>query len=183
VKKIAAILLILLLAFNWYGYKIVISAMQDHADRKLEALLDNSEYDESQLIEIRVTMNMPYQQRFTEYERTYGEVDIDGKSYTYVKRKVEGDVVILKCIANKSKQQLKTIDNNFTKANSGIDTDHPGKQQQQSSFAKNFWSEYDGQPAFNTICKFVILNRSAFTGYSFYIPEVNSNTPHQPPEC
>jgi hypothetical protein len=181
-KKIAAILLILLLAFNWYGYRIVISLMQDKADRKLEALLDNSEYDESQLIEIRVTMNMPYQQRFTEYERTYGEVEIEGKTYTYVKRKVEGDVVILKCIANKSKQQLKTVDNDLTKANNGIDTDHPGKQQQQSSFAKNFWSEYDEQTAFNTFSKYISLNNSAVSGYSFYMPEVNRNTPHQPPE-
>jgi GH15 family glucan-1,4-alpha-glucosidase len=182
-KKIAAILLLLLLAFNWYGYKIVLAAMQDKADRKLEALLDNSEYDESQLIEIRVTMNMPYQQRFTEYERTYGEVDIDGKTYTYVKRKVEGDVVVLKCIANTSKQQLKKIDNDFTKANTGIDTDHPGKQQQQSSFAKNFWSEYDGQTDFNPLIKYTSLNKSALTAYSFYIPEIKRDTPHQPPEC
>src|SRR6185436_18144808 len=151
--------------------------MQDKADRKLEALLDNSEYDESELIEIRVTMNMPYQQRFTEYERTYGEVEIDGKNYTYVKRKVEGDVVILKCIANTSKQQLKKIDNDLTRANTGIETDHPGKQQQQSSFAKNFWSEYDGQTDFNTCIKYTSINTSALTAYSFYIPEVKRNTP------
>lgn len=161
----------------------MISAMQDHADRKLEALLDNSEYDESQLIEIRVTMNMPYQQRFTEYERHYGEIEIDGTTYTYVKRKVEGDVVVLKCIANQSKQKLKSIDNDLTKANSGVDTDDPGKQQQQSSFAKNFWSEYDGQTVFNLPNKYTPLNKPALTAYSFHIPKVNRNTPHQPPEC
>jgi hypothetical protein len=157
--------------------------MQDNADRKLETLLDNSEYDESQLIEIRITMNMPYQQRFTEYERHYGEIEMDGKTYTYVKRKVEGDVVILKCIANQSKQQLKTIDNDLTKANNGIDTEHPGKQQQQSSFAKSFWSEYDGQNILNLQQESVCLNNPYTSGYSFYLPEINTNTPHQPPEC
>jgi hypothetical protein len=182
-RKIAAILLLLLLAFNWYGYRIVISAMQTNADRRLETLLDNSEYDESQLIEIRITMDMPYQQRFTEYERHYGEIEIDGKTYTYVKRKVEGDVVILKCIANQSKQQLKTIDSDLTRANNGIDTEHPGKQQPSSSFAKSFWSEYDGQHVLSLPEELISFNNEHIPGYSFHIPEINLNTPHQPPEC
>ena len=155
--------------------------MQKNADRKLETRLDNSDYDESQLIEIRVVMNMPYQQRFTEFERHYGEIEIDGKSYTYVKRKVEGDVVVLKCIANHSKQQLKSIDNDWTKANAGVDTDQPGKQQQQSSLAKNFWSEYDGQNDLCTLNKYVAFKTKATSGYFLYIPEVKLNTPHQPP--
>ena len=156
--------------------------MQDTADRKLETRIDNSEYDESQLIEIRVAMNLPYQQRFTEFERHYGEIEIDGKTYTYVKRKVEGDIVVLKCIANNSKQQLKSIDNDLTKANSGVDTDHPGKQQQQSSFAKSFWSEYDGEHVLTILNKYLSLNNSPIPVYSFHLPEVNRNTPHQPPE-
>ncbi len=182
-RKIAAILMIFLLAFNWYGYRIVISLMQSSADRRLETRLDNNDYDESQLIEIRVAMNMPYQQRFTDYERHYGEIEIDGKSYTYVKRKVEGDVVVLKCIANHSKQQLRSIDNDWTQANTAVDTEHPGKQQQRSSFAKNFWSEYDGQNDFYSLSKSVCFTNTATSVYTFYIPEVSLNTPHQPPEC
>ncbi|MBL7708693.1 MAG: hypothetical protein JNJ86_06450, partial [Chitinophagaceae bacterium] len=89
-RKIIAILLIFILLFNIGGYRIVIALMQDRADQKLESLLDKSEYDESQLVEIKVSMNMPYQQRFTEYERHYGEIEIDGVAYTYVKKKIEG---------------------------------------------------------------------------------------------
>ena len=182
-KKIAAILLILLLFFNWYGYRIVISVMQDHADRKLESRIDNLEYDESQLIEITVALNMPYQERFTDFERHYGEIEIDGKSYTYVKRKIAGDIAIFKCIANQSKQQLTNIKNDLARANSAIDTDQAGKQQQQSSFAKNFWSEYDGQNIFQAGNEFSLLNTTRLSFYSFHIPEANRNTPHQPPEC
>jgi hypothetical protein len=156
--------------------------MQDDADRKLESRIDNSDYDESQLIEIKVALNMPYQERFTDFERHYGEIEIDGKSYTYVKRKIAGDMAIFKCIANQSKQELKIIKNDWAKANCGINTDQPGKQKQQSSFAKNFWSEYDGQSIFNTQDKYTSLNTSALSGYSFRIPEINSTTPHHPPE-
>ena len=156
--------------------------MQDVADQQLESRIDNLDYDESQLVEIKVNMNLPYQERFTDFERHYGEIEIDGKSYTYVKRKITGDVVIFKCIANKSKQELTNIKNDFARANSAVEADHNGKQQQQSSLAKNFWSEYDGQLVL-TLAKFSVLHKSSLSGYTFYIPNVSTNTPHQPPEC
>lgn len=182
-RKIAAILLILLLFFNWYGYRIVISVLQKDADRLLESRIDNRDYDESQLIEITVQMDMPYQERFTGFERQYGEIEINGKSYTYVARKIAGDMVIFKCIANQSKQELNTIKNDLAKASNGIEADHPGKQPQPSSFAKNFWSEYDGENVFNVQDQYTLLNITGLSCYSFYMPEVNRNTPHQPPEC
>ena len=157
--------------------------MQHAADQKLESRIDNLEYDESQLVEITVALDLPYQERFTDFERHYGEIEIDGKSYTYVKRKIAGDVVIFKCIANKSKQELTTIKNDLARANSAIDADHSGKQQQQSSFAKNFWSEYDGQNLFQISDEYTLLNTAGISGYSFYLPEVNRETPHQPPKC
>ncbi|MFI5133923.1 MAG: hypothetical protein ACHQEB_06280 [Chitinophagales bacterium] len=146
-------------------------------------MIDKNEYDESQLIEIRVALNMPYQERFTDFERLYGEIEIDGKSYTYVKRKIDGDVVVFKCIANQSKQELKAIKNEWTKTSAGIETDHPGKQEQQSSFAKNFWSEYNGQNDLNGLNEHTFLNKAGLSRYLFHIPEVSTNTPHQPPEC
>ena len=139
-RKTAAILLTLILLFNLCGYRILINFLQQKADTKLETRIDNSEYDESQLIEIRVLMNMPYQQRYTAFERHYGEIEIDGKSYTYVKRKIEGDVLVLKCIANQSKEELNSIKNDLVKANSNTDMDHSGKNSQQKSYAKNLMS-------------------------------------------
>jgi hypothetical protein len=182
-RKIAAILLLLLLLFNWYGYRIVISILQQKEDRKLQTLIDQSRYDESDLLEIRVPLNMPYLQRVTENERLYGEIEIDGKLYSYVRRIVNSDTVILQCINPKSKTLLQTLDNDLTRANAGLDADHPGKQQQQSSFAKNFWSVYDGQsPGYSTE-GYIIADAPWLSSYSFHIPEVNNNTPHQPPEC
>ena len=173
----------LILLFNIGGYRIVIPLIQDKADHKLETLLDNSEYDEAQLIEIRVTMNMPYQQRFTEYERHYGEIEIDGIAYTYVKRKIEGDVVIFKCIANEARQQFKSLQNDLAKANSNTDMDQPGQQKQQTSFAKNFWSEYDDQlMLWSDVALTSSLNK-LFHNYSFTLPSPSVTTPHQPPEA
>jgi hypothetical protein len=180
VRKLAAILLMLVLIFNLCGYRMVISLLQNDADNRLETLLDNNEYDESQLVEIRVALNMPYQQRYTEFERHYGEIQIDGKSYTYVKRKIEGDVVIFKCIANHSKQVLTTIKNDLAQTNSSADINTPGKQT-PNSLAKSFFSDYDDQLMFLQTPSVIDLNFSSFAKYSFFIPEISVSTPHQPP--
>jgi hypothetical protein len=183
-RKIVSILLIFILFFNLGGYRLLFPLLQNHADRKLETLLDDNKYDESQLIEIRVAMNMPYQQRFTEYERHYGQIEIDGRSYTYVKKKVEGDIVIFKCIANESKQKLMAIQNDITNANSGAaDMDHPGQSKQLPSFAKNILSDYDDQTQFHLLVCFAASNTATGFNYNLFIPEVTASTPHQPPKC
>jgi hypothetical protein len=183
-RKIAAILLIIVLFFNLGGYRILFPLLQTQAEHKLETLLDNNQYEESELIEIRVALNLPYQQRFTEYERHYGQIEIDGKSYTYVKSKIEGDVAIFKCIPNESREQLNSIQNNITKANSAADMDHSGQSKKVPvSFAKNILSDYDDRNQFDCLNTFVSVNGAISTDYRFYLPLVITNTPHQPPEC
>lgn len=181
-KKIATIFLILLLFFNWYGYRLVISIRQDRADQKLESRIDNNDYDETQLIEIKVAMNMPYQERFTDFERHYGEVTIDGKVYRYVKRKIEGDILILKCIPNYSKQQLIKTADDFTKSNSGQDQDNPGKKQ-ANSFAKLFSGDYDDQTLFCSLPGNDIAGKTVTMKFSSALKDILIKTPHQPPKC
>jgi hypothetical protein len=183
-RKIASILLILILFFNLGGYRVIIPLLQQQTDRKLEALLDNNNYDESQLIEVRVALNMPYQQRFTKFERHYGQIEINGQLYTYVKSRIEGDVAIFKCIANESGQQLKTIQDNMTKANSAADMDHPGQSKQTpSSFAKNVLSDYDDQNQLQSAASFAVLRSVTSSDFSFFFPDHITITPHQPPKA
>ena len=182
-KKLAAILLMLVLLFNLFGYRMAIDMLQEKEDSKLEARLDNKEYDESQLIEIKVALNMPYQQRYTEFERHYGEIEIEGKSYTYVKSRVDGDMLILKCIANQTKEASQSIKNDVAKSNSAADMDHSGKNSQQKSFAKNSLGEYDDQ--FITLHS-VAANNSTVSPYSQYIrfmPEGVTTILQQPPRA
>jgi hypothetical protein len=162
---------------------MVIDLLQQKADTKLEARLDNSEYDESQLMEIRVAMNMPYQQRYTKFERHYGEIEIEGKSYTYVKRKIEGDVLILKCIANQSKEELNSIKNDLAKANSNADMDHPGKNSQQKSFVKNSLGEYDDQFMIQQPASANNLITVPFSDFKSAMPDGVATILHQPPKA
>lgn len=160
-KKIAAILLIAILFFNWYGYRIVTAILTRGADKQLEVRLDNQDYDESQLIEVRIALNVPYQNDQSEFERHYGEMEVNGKYYTYVKRKIENGYLVLKCIPNNSKEKIKAAGNDFFKRTNGLDNNQPHKNQNSSNFAKNFWSEYDDRETNYTVDIFsVILNKN-----------------------
>jgi hypothetical protein len=183
VKRTAAILLIIILFFNWYGYKLVTAFLQKKADHHLEARLDNNDYDESQLIEIRVALDMPYQTSQSEFERHYGEIEIDGKSYTYVKRKIEDGYLVLKCIYNNSRDNIKSAGNDFYKMANGLDQNQSDKKQgNNSSVAKNFWSEYDDHSNSFAINSLDNLSGIAFRTDPSSLYNTWQSTPKQPPK-
>ncbi len=179
-KKLAAILLIAILFFNWYGYRIVTSILTKDADKQLELRLDNNEYDEAQLIELKVPLNIPYQNNQADFERHYGEIEIDGKYYTYVKRKIENGYLILKCIANNSKEQIKEAGNDYFKMTNGLG--QPDKKQDNGNYAKNFWSEYDGRENDYALDIYSELIKKNFLNSSPFLKNVCLATPGQPPE-
>jgi hypothetical protein len=180
-RKFAAIVLIGLLVFNWFGYRLMISIMQDQVDQKLESRIDLNEFDESQLVEIKVPLHMPYQERFTEFERHYGEIKIDGKVHRYVKRKIDGDMLILKCIPNQSKQQLIQTSNDLARSNSGQDQDNPGKKQSNPNL-KTFSGDFDDQILFCSLPGNLLSGNLFGLKFSSALKDILIKTPHQPPK-
>jgi len=181
VKKVAAILLIAILFFNWYGYRIVTYILTHNADRQLDVQLDNKDYEVSELIEVRVALNMPYLNENSDFERHYGEMEVNGRYYTYVERKVEDGYLILRCIPNTSEEKIKAAGNDFFKMSNGLAQDQQGKKQ-NNSFAKNFWSEYDGRENKFTIdVESHLINRS-FHESAWILSSTCLSTPTQPPE-
>lgn len=181
-KKIAAILLIAILSFNWYGYRIVTIILARNADKQLEVRLDNDQYNESELIEIRVALNVPYQNDQADFERHYGEMEVDGQYYTYVKRKIENGYLVLKCIPNNAKEKIKAAGNDFFKMTVGLDTNQPDKKQNSSSFAKNFWSEYDDRATDYTIDIFSALLNKRYLNNSSSLSDICGPVPGHPPQ-
>lgn len=89
--------------------------MQLKTNENLEALLDNNSYDDSQLMELKIPVHLPYQNRWTTFERYNGEIEIEGVMYKYVKRKLANDTLYLMCIPNIKKMRLETAKNDFFK--------------------------------------------------------------------
>lgn len=185
-KKIASILLLGILLFNWCGYRWVINLAQQDADTKLEARLDKDDYDESQLIEIKVPVDMPYQSDWAGFERYDGEIEVNGVHYKYVKRKVQDGQLVLKCIPNHDKQRLESAKDDLFKITNGLQQDNSAKKTSTPAQtpAKNALGDYDHLQQLNISAFYAaILEQS----YNLYQPElVNQlfhSTPEQPPKA
>jgi len=181
-KKFAAIFLILVLWVNWYGYRFITDHIQRQSDKNLEVKLDKNDYDESQLYEIRIPLNMPYQNNSSEYERHYGEINIDGKTYTYVKRKVVDGFLVLKCIYNTGKQEIQKMNADLFKMTNGLDQNQDGKKQIPGNFFKNLLSEYDDQASQINFSVLSLSDKKYDLSNNTMLLQGCSFTPYQPPE-
>ena len=114
-KKLAAIFLLLIFLFNIGGYRLWFYFEQQQSDKRIAAILDNEEYDDADLITIKIPLKLPYQTDWTEFERTAGEVEMDGTIYKYVKRKVQEGELVLLCIPHYDKMHLNNAKDDFFK--------------------------------------------------------------------
>lgn len=152
-KKITAIFFLILFSFNSFGYRLLFDYMQAKTDQKLEVRLDNDSYDESQLMELKIPVNVAYQTSWTSYQRCDGEITIGGVIYKYVKRKLSNDTLYLMCIPNSAKMRLEMVKNNFFKISNDLPNDSHSKKSDSKSAFKNLQSVYN-EPSFLTKINF-----------------------------
>jgi hypothetical protein len=179
-KRAAAILLLILFLFNWFGYRLLSGYLQTQADARLEARLDQEQYDPAQLIEMRVPLNMPYQLNSPDFERYDGEIEIDGVHYKYVKRKVENGHLVLLCLPNETKMRIQGAREEFFK----MVNDLPAQGKSTGHTIKNPVTEYWQQEYERWALPSLHFLRPLFTLKNTIIPSAPAiNTPAQPPEC
>ena len=89
------------------------SLLQERADLELQSNVEQNRYNNEDLVEIRVPLNLPYQTDWKEFQSYDGNIQVDGVDYRYVKRKVEKGELVLLCIPNYSKTHLTTARDRF----------------------------------------------------------------------
>ena len=139
-KKIAAILLLSLMVFNLIGYRWLFSTIEESATADLEQKIAAGKYNDDQLVEIQIPLNMPYYSD-KDYENVYGETDWNGEHYRYVKRKVSGNTLYLLCLPNKEKTNIAKVKNEFTKAVNDVPGNKQGSQE-KNNFIKLLTTEF-----------------------------------------
>ncbi len=181
-KKIASVLLMSLLLFNWFGYNLVVNYLQQQSDNHLEALLDDKLYDDSQLIELKIATHLPYQTSWASFERYDGEVEINGLLYKYVKRKLANDTLYLMCIPNTKKMNLETARGDFFKdTNELAQNNTPGKSS-KSSF-KNTMSDFEAHLySIHLTAKEIFIPSREFNYQSNPLLSSPHLSPGQPPD-
>lgn len=185
-RKLAAILLLGMLFYNWYGYRWLMLWQQQEANTRLEARLDNKDYQESSLIEFRIPIDLPYQNDWTDFEPCEGEIEIDGVHYKYVKRKVQDGMLILKCIPNNAKQEIISTRDEFFKLVNGLPQCNNCSEKQNNPkpvIEKNTMSDFDGKQYFDIL----FANVTSPTSYNAFYSPLHSyslcSIPEHPPEA
>jgi hypothetical protein len=103
------------------------------ADRQMIAKLDNSNYDEGDLRQIKFALNMPYVVANKNYERCDGQVEFNGIQYNYVKRMIKNDTLYLYCIPNDQRTKISDNKNEYAKQNAD---NQQGKTSEQPALKK-----------------------------------------------
>jgi len=126
-KRLTAILLLLIVIFNLYGYRLMISYLQEHSSAQVETRIDHKDYNEAELISIKTTLNLPYYNSSPVFERVYGSIHLNGVDYEYVMRRVYNDTLEVLCLPNHKKTALNTMSNDMAKGLSN-DASTPAKK-------------------------------------------------------
>lgn len=105
-KHFVAILLLVIHLFNAGGYRLVFDHMEEAAGERMISRIDRQHYNDQDLLEIRVPVNLPYQTSWSDFERYDGEITLQGVHYNYVKRKLHNDTLILLCLPNTEKTKV-----------------------------------------------------------------------------
>ena len=138
-KRIASILLLIVLLFNFIGYRLVSSYMENKANNQLEAKLDNNDYDDSQLISLKIPVtHLSYYNNSSQFERVDGQIEVNGVQYKYVKRRIYNDSVELLCIPNQTAMSLRSAKDEFFKLVNDLQQTGQSKKSDPHSSSKNF---------------------------------------------
>jgi hypothetical protein len=180
-KRIATLLLLVILLFNWFGYRLLISLMEEKANTQLEAQLDGNTYDESQLISVKIPVRyISYYNNSTTFERVDGQIEIDGIQYKYVKRRLYNDSLEMLCIPNHAAMKWNAAKNEFFRFSNDLQQEkkpgsHPGPVK---SFLTDVYTILD---PFN-VGSLPLQRLQTLSHYSAGIASCYSPTAEQPPD-
>lgn len=148
----------------------------------MEASLDKNEYNENDLITLRIPLNMPYQLEKSSFERVDGEISLGGKIYKYVKRKVSEGNLILLCLPDVHKMILKKVKTEYGNYANDIGSSSTNKESSHSNLPKNHSnSEYEAFLYSFSLPKVMAIKPGIHVFSASGLPDCLLATPGKPP--
>jgi hypothetical protein len=148
--------------------------MDNQNNARLEAQLDNEEYNESELITLKIpATHLSYYNNSSAFERVDGQIEINGIAYKYVKRRLYNDSVELLCIPNMESMHLQNARDDFFKITNDLQNTCQSKKSSSHSESKNF-----------SVDCYVISNISLISDLFFSgLKQTNNQHFHLPSPC
>jgi hypothetical protein len=137
-RKIASIILLVVLLFNMVGYRAWFYYAEMKSDAAMEASMDKDQYDQDNIVSINIALDNPYQIEQKSFERVNGELSFQGKTYKYFRRRVSNGNLTIQCLPDQNKMVLKKARAEY--ASNANDLTGSSKNSSRSDFQKNFVS-------------------------------------------
>lgn len=147
-KKAVPILLLGVFLFNLAGYRLVFHWANQQADKTLQVKLDNGDFNEQELVVLKMPMAVPYYSGTSGFEYTRGEVALNGVIYRYVKKRVVNDTVEMYCIPHTNKMNIASARDRFAQlASDYLNTPGQSRKAPVKVNIKPFFSDWCETPA------------------------------------
>ena len=183
-RQLSAIFLILIFLFNLTGYRLLLQYWEARENTKMEVKLDQQQYDEKDLVEVKIPIHLPYHSNWNDFEKYDGEIDIDGVHYKYVKRKIFNDSLVLLCIPDKIKTKINTARDEFFSLVNDLQKDTGNAKSSHPSVSFQFSAgDYIGQQAEDWAIAAIsnVVSYCTVTGASPLL-SISVSSPWQPPD-
>lgn len=184
VKKFVAIGLLVLLLFNWCGYRLVADWLQTKAEERLQAVIEERTFNPNQLVELSVVTNLPYTNDWIDWERCNGTIEVNGYHYQYVERKLQKGKMLYRCLPNNEKQTVVAARDEFFQLVNNFNQQTEQNPASKSIVINNFIGDYDDAViTYNTLKPASEFSENSWPSFVSSLINRQSGTPHQPPEC
>jgi hypothetical protein len=107
--------------FNGFGYRMVSNYFDQKASDRLVEIIDQNQFNETELISVKTPINLPYYANNPKFERVDGEMVINGIVYQYVQRRVYNDSVEIRVLPNQDRLHIKNAREDFYKLAADLD--------------------------------------------------------------
>ena len=183
-KKLAAISLLILLLFNFVGYRLFFSVLQQKANNTIISKIDKDNYSDADLITLTVPLSMPYLNDSKDFERKDGEITVNSKIYHYVKQKISQGNLILMCLPDEQNTHLQNAKQDFFKLANELQNNTSSKRSgENSQVIKLVICDYEQLHTTSFNFYSTQITATSFINASYALQKGQGITPEQPPEA
>ncbi len=125
-KKISTIFYLSLLLFTSGGYRVLVNWLEHRAQQDMQVVIEERNFDPAQLVELSVSLDLPYLSDWHDWEAVEGIVSIDGTPHQYVERMLKGGKMHYRCLPNNGMEQVQSARDRFMQFSYHFT--HPGTQ-------------------------------------------------------
>lgn len=109
-KRPIAIILLLLFLFNTVGYYGLYPLLRMHSTHVLSQRVDAGAYNPNETITLRLPLSLPYLLAGQgDDHRLQGSLRYQGKLYTLVSQRIEGDTLYVVCLPNREAHRVASV--------------------------------------------------------------------------